>query len=261
MAGQARELPDALEHLDRFEGPHLALFLDYDGTLTPIVEDPARARLAPGMRAALAEVSERRPVAIVTGRDLSTLQTLTGLSGLTVAASHGFQIWSPERGALPGPDVDVDLLAGVAARARAATAGLPGVEVEVKPYSVAIHERRASPAAADEVRELVTGLVAGSSGKLRVTPGRHVYELQPDLDWHKGRAVERLLEDLDPSTFAVYVGDDITDEDGFRAVAGRGAGILVHSAERGDQPTAAAYGLGGVPAVEQFLRALAKAAS
>jgi trehalose 6-phosphate phosphatase len=210
------------------------------------------------MRSALAGVSERWPVAIVTGRDLATLQTLTGPSTLTVAASHGFQIWSPGRGALPGPAVDRELLARVAAQARAATAGLPGVEVEVKPYSVAVHERRASSAAADEVRELVTHLAAESRGELRITPGRHVYELQPDLDWHKGRAVERLLEDLDPATFAVYVGDDITDEDGFRAVAGRGAGILVLSSERADQPTAAAYTLRGVPQVERFLRALAE---
>jgi trehalose-phosphatase len=90
-----------------------------------------------------------------------------------------------------------------------------------------------------------------------MTPGRRVYELQPDLDVHKGTAVQRLLQDLDPCTFAVYVGDDITDEDGFRAVAGRGAGILVRSSERGGSPTEAAYALGGVPDVERFLRALA----
>ena len=85
------------------------------------------------MRAALAGVSERWPVAIVTGRDLATLQSLTGPSTLTVAASHGFQIWSPRGGARPAPAVDHDLLARVAAQARVATAGLPGVEVEVKP--------------------------------------------------------------------------------------------------------------------------------
>ena len=143
-AGPARERPDALEHLGRFVDRPLALFLDYDGTLTPIVEDcVGRLRLSPGMRAALDRL-ERWPVAIVTGRDLATLQSLTGPSTLTVAASHGFQIWSREAVHSPAPAVDHDLLATVAAQARVATAGLPGVEVEVKPYSVAVHERRAS---------------------------------------------------------------------------------------------------------------------
>lgn len=210
------------------------------------------------MRDALAAVSARWPVAIVTGRDLATLQSLLGMSTLTVAANHGFQMWSPERGPLPGPPVDPDLMAQVAAKARIATAALPGVELEVKPYSVAIHDRRASSAAAEAAHRLVSRLVKEAGGNLRVTPGRHVYELQPDVDWNKGRAVERLLEELDSRTFPVYLGDDITDEDGFRAVAGQGAGILVRSTERPDQPTAATLALEGVPEVEQFLRALAQ---
>lgn len=217
-----------------------------------------QARPGPEMREALAEVSRRWPVAIVTGRDLSTLQGLLGMSTLTVAANHGFQLWRPERGLLPGPRVDPGLMREVAKRIHDGTAGLSGVEVEVKPYSVAVHERRAPAAAADAVRRLVTRLVKQSGGRLRLTPGRHVYELQPDLDWNKGRAVERLLEDLDPRTYPIYLGDDITDEDGFRAVAGQGAGILVRSAERADQPTAATLGLDGVPEVETFLRSLAR---
>ncbi|MBO0745770.1 MAG: trehalose-phosphatase, partial [Candidatus Dormibacteraeota bacterium] len=128
----------------------------------------------------------------------------------------------------------------------------------VKPYSVAVHERRAAADAADAARRLVTRLVKESGGNLRMTPGRHVYELQPDLDWNKGRAVERLLEELDPRSFPVYLGDDLTDEDGFRAVAGQGAGVLVRSGERGDRPTAATLALDGVPEVKEFLRALAQ---
>lgn len=252
------DLPRALDRLDLFRGRRLAIFLDYDGTLTPIVEDPAQARPSADMREALAAVSARWPVAIVTGRDLATLQSLLGLTTLTVAANHGFQLWSPKRGALPGPSVDAELMARVAAKVHTATAELPGVEVEVKPYSVAVHERRAAAAAADAARRLVTRLVKESGGNLRVTPGRHVYELQPDLDWDKGRAVERLLEELDPRSFPVYVGDDLTDEDGFRAVAGQGAGVLVRSAERGDRPTVATLALDGVPEVETFLRALAE---
>lgn len=210
------------------------------------------------MREALEAVSARWPVAIVTGRDLATLQGLLGVTTLTVAANHGFQLWSPERGALAGPSVDPGLLRQVTAQVQSGVAGLEGVEVEVKPYSVAVHERRAPAAAAAAVRALVTRLVKESRGSLRVTPGRHVYELQPDLDWNKGRAVERLLEELDPRSYPVYAGDDLTDEDGFRAVAGQGAGILVRSAERGDGPTLATLALDGVAEVEQFLRALAE---
>lgn len=231
--------------------------------LTPIAEDPLQARPGPAMREVLETVSGRWPVAIVTGRDLATLQSLLGspASTLTIAANHGFQLWSPRRGVLPGPPVDPGLLPRVEAQVRTATAGLTGVEMEVKPYSVAVHVRRAPPAAAATVRALVTRLVTESGGELRMTPGRQVFELQPDLDWNKGRAVERLLEDLDPRSYPVYLGDDITDEDGFRAVAGRGAGILVRSAERGEGPTAATLALDGVPQVEQFLGALARLAT
>ncbi|MBO0702970.1 MAG: HAD-IIB family hydrolase, partial [Candidatus Dormibacteraeota bacterium] len=96
------DLPLALGHLDRFRGRDLALFLDYDGVLAPIVEDPLRAQPAPEMQQALEAASARWPVAIVTGRDLATVRRLLGSHPppLTIAANHGFQLWSPERGDL-----------------------------------------------------------------------------------------------------------------------------------------------------------------
>lgn len=219
--------------------------------------DPAAARLTAGMREALLAAAARWPVAIVTGRDLTSVRALLGIDSLTIAASHGFDVWSPDRGRLPGPPVDENLLRRVAAQVTAGTASLPGVEVETKSFSVALHERRAGEAEAAAVRRLVDRIVDEAGGALRVTPGRHVFEIQPSVAWDKGRAVSLLLEDLG-DVFPIYLGDDVTDEDGFRAVAARGAGILVRSEERGDRPTAATLSLGGVDDVERFLREIAQ---
>lgn len=220
--------------------------------------DRSQARLAPGMREALLAAGARWPVAIVTGRQLGTIQDLMGLTTLTVAASHGFQLWMPGRGLLPGPAVDLEALARAEAELDAAARGLQGVEVERKPYSVAVHHRRASAEAAEAMRRRVADVVQSSNGALRATLGRRVWELQPDIERNKGWAVRRLLEELDASVYPVSLGDDVTDEDAFRAVEGRGVGILVRSPERADIPTAATLALDGVGEVEIFLRALAQ---
>src|SRR5690349_6959406 len=91
-----REVPSALERreevLRRMEGRQRVLFLDYDGTLTPIVPNPEDARLSEAMRATLAELARRYPVAVVSGRDLPVLADFLRLEGLFLAGSHGFDI-------------------------------------------------------------------------------------------------------------------------------------------------------------------------
>ena len=102
MARRIGDLPHALEDGDRLardmEGRRPSVFLDYDGTLTPIVDRPEDAVISGGMREAVRGLAARCPVCVVSGRDRPVVQQLMGIDDLIVAGSHGFDIWSPAGG-------------------------------------------------------------------------------------------------------------------------------------------------------------------
>ena len=136
--------------------------------------------------------------------------------------------------------------------------------MEPKHASVALHYRAVDPSRHAEVQELVDGVLAAHPGELRVTPGKFVHEIQPKIDWNKGRAVEHLLDVLDlrgPDVLPVYLGDDVTDEDAFRApsIAHGGLGVLViDPADAPERETAASAVLPDVDGVARFLDSLAR---
>ncbi|MGH3763625.1 MAG: trehalose-phosphatase [Pseudonocardiaceae bacterium] len=270
QAFNVRNLPDALRDGAQFAaklaGRRPAVFLDYDGVLTPIVDRPEDAIMSASMRVAVQALAQRCSVCVVSGRDRLVVQQLMGIDSLVVAGSHGFDIWSPLEGtiahaAATGFD---DLISEVTDRLRAEIASIPGAAVEPKRASVAVHYRLAAPQYHARVAAVVDELLDEYSGKLKVTPGKMVYEFQPKIDWHKGKAVLYLLQTLDldvPEVLPLYFGDDITDEDAFRALAGRGVGIIVghpDDPEVANRPTAADFVLASTVEVEQFLNTLAR---
>ena len=257
----ADDVPDALERLDelraRLAGRRLALFLDYDGTLSELVPRPEDATLSPARRELVRRLARRAAVAVVSGRDLADVKARVDAPELAYAGSHGFDVEGP-----PGSGVRErmaeeyarDLDAAQAALERR-LAGVDGAQVERKRFSIATHTRRVPESKKPAVRAAVEE-VLGEQPRLRSKRGHEVTELLPDLDWDKGKAVLRLLDALGldaPDVLAVYVGDDVTDEDAFRALAGRGVGVLVSEAPRA---TAATYRLRDPAAVEQFLEGL-----
>jgi trehalose-phosphatase len=185
------------------------------------------------------------------------------LPELAYAGSHGFDIEGPASDGAPlryRAAEDAEPLVAAATRAlEAELAGVPGAQVEPKRYSVAVHYRRVAPERAAEVEAAVDRELAGRPG-LRKTHGKKVFELRPDLDWDKGRAVLWVLRALGldrPEVAPVYVGDDVTDEDAFRALVGRsgdGLGVLVAEEPR---PTAAHYRLRDPEEVRRFLESFA----
>src|SRR5437660_2041785 len=104
MARQIGDLPHALREgealAQRFVGKRPAVFLDYDGTLTPIRDRPEDAVISDSMREAVRRLAQRVPVVVVSGRDRQVLQELMGLDNLIVAGDHGFDIWSPTGGSI-----------------------------------------------------------------------------------------------------------------------------------------------------------------
>jgi trehalose 6-phosphate phosphatase len=270
MAKQIGDLPHALKDSDelvqRLAGKRPAVFLDYDGTLTPIVDRPEDAIISDSMRDAVRGLAKRCPVCVVSGRDRRVVQELMGIDDLIVAGSHGFDIWSPSGGSIQREEGAGfgDLLEEVKTRLRKETGPIDGALVEPKSVSVAVHYRLVSEEERPKVKEIVDAVLAERPDELKVTPGKMVYEIQPKIDWDKGKAVLYLLEALDldgDDVVPMYLGDDITDEHAFEALAGRGIGIFVGRAEDPEvagRTTAADYGLHTVEEVERFLDTLAR---
>jgi trehalose 6-phosphate phosphatase len=255
----------------RLAGRRLALFLDYDGTLSPIAARPELATLSAAARAALARLAAREPVAILSGRGRADVAALVGLPALYYAGSHGFDIAGPPPapGAPPlrhevGDGVPARV-AQVAERLRSELGDVAGLLVEPKGFSVAVHFRLVDERDLPRIEAAVEAIAAaggdagGAGGhRWRRTGGKKVLELRPDVAWDKGRALRWLLDRLGldtPEAVPLYVGDDETDEDAFAAAAARhGIGILVAEAPR---PTAAAYQVRDTDEVLQLLERLA----
>jgi trehalose-phosphatase len=248
-------IPSALEHVHEIarSGDRLAVFLDYDGTLAPIVSHPEDAWVSESMRQTLRSLAARVPVAILSGRDLDDVRGRVLVDGIVYAGSHGFDIAGAgglrrELGAAYLPMLDA-----AETELRDALDEIPGAQLERKHFSVAAHYRNVNENDAFRVGAAVDA-VAARHRELRRINGKKVYELLPDIDWNKGKAVFWLLETLElerGNAFPIFIGDDRTDEDAFSALQKRGIGILVS-----EQPqiTAASYSLNNPEEVERFLQ-------
>jgi trehalose-phosphatase len=257
-------LPSAWEHEHelrrRLAGQPLAVFLDYDGTLTPIIDDHTRALLADDMRAAIAALAAHCAVTIISGRDLAGLKAKVGLDTVFHAGSHGFEIAAPA-GAGEGLEIGAEFLRSLDEAERelqSLLAGLAGHSVERKKYSIAVHYRNVAPGRVGEI-EAAVDRVLGERPGLKIGHGKKVLEVRPGIDWDKGRATHWILQrlGLDHSgAIALYVGDDLTDEDAFQALAGHGLCIAVRHDE--SRQTAADYVLDDTEDVRRFLEWLAE---
>jgi len=261
-AGEKKEkdLPSALHRVDdiyaRLAGRTLVVFLDYDGTLTPIVRRPENAVLSKNMERLLRRLAEYCPVAIISGRDLPDVREKVGIDALYYAGSHGFDIAGP--GGLRREHPEGSRLLPELDRAeqdlRKALADIGGCRIERKKFAVAVHYREVAEQDVAAVEKAVRKVHTQRSG-LRLAGGKKIFELQPDVPWHKGRAVRWLLEDAlrehCDAVLPVYIGDDTTDEDAFREIRSDGIGILVEDAQA--RESAARYQLRDSQEVRRFL--------
>jgi trehalose-phosphatase len=251
-------LPSALEHVEEITGrsDQLAVFLDYDGTLTAIVSDPKEALLSDSMRQTLRTLATQAPVAILSGRELEDVRKRVAIDGIVYAGSHGFDIAGPRRLRRQEATKFLPALDAAEKELREKLAGVAGALIERKRFSIAAHYRKVNESDFP-ILERVVSEVAEQHRELRRMEGKKVYELLPCTDWDKGKAVLWLLENLGlehGKVRPIYIGDDRTDEDAFRALGQCGAGILVSEQPR---PTAASYSLKDPTEVERFLRELA----
>lgn len=248
-----------LEHAADVEkelnGKEVFLFLDYDGTLTPIVATPDLAVLSEEMREAVRQLSEKYKVAVVSGRATDDVRSKVQLDHLFYAGSHGFEIVLPDGEVKTHPQAQEirTTIKQVYKDMREKVASVTGALVEDVKYTISVHYRLVAEADFPKVRQAVEDVLR-QYPNLRKTDGKKVFELRPNIDWDKGKAVEWILNSLKfqaDKNKAVYIGDDTTDEDAFAVLEGKGFGLLVAEKLR---PTKAHYFVRNVKEVEQVLR-------
>ena len=262
----SQELPQAFQFVNSgallFYHRNPVFFFDYDGTLSPIVRNPKKAYLRDSMRSLLKQLSEYCPVAIISGRDLREVREFVNMDHLIYAGSHGFRIAGP--GGISWTHSEAEktfpLLDQVEKQLVRKLAGFHGIEIERKHSALAIHYRNAAKHSYKMIKPVVDEMLRDIPD-LTKGRGKKVIEIKPAFDWNKGKAVEWILRKMgfaDPEEYLpVYLGDDITDENAFRALADHGISILV-----GDhgQISAADMRLRDTSQVEEFLHVLVQAA-
>ncbi|WP_052217403.1 trehalose-phosphatase [Thermincola ferriacetica] len=238
--------------------PKLLLMTDYDGTLVPIRERPEIALPGPGLLKVLKRLVQksRVKVAIISGRDLEELNMMLPVAGIYLAGCHGAEIVGPgDEKIKTFDDTELDrVLDEIYSRLLSFTAGKQGFLAERKKTAVALHYRLADPAIALKV---VGDFVAAvrplvNEKELEFLAGKKVIEVRPKAV-NKGEAVSCLMN-LYPDFYPVYLGDDTTDEDAFKAVRNNGLGILVAGEKKF---TAAEQWLRGSQDVLRFMQIIA----
>ncbi|MGH7300281.1 MAG: trehalose-phosphatase [Candidatus Rokuibacteriota bacterium] len=259
MSDLARLLAWADEWL---AGPGSILFMtDYDGTLTPIVDDPADALLAAPTREDLGRLarSPRARVAVISGRGLEDLRARVALDDVIYAGCHGLEVAGPNL-AFRHPDAlaQQPMLGAVGDILVRRAPSVSGMRVEPKGLAVAVHYRHV---AADEIRRVEIELaraIQGQGGRLKVFHGSKVIEVLPQVAWTKGECAqwiqERLQASLPGPALWLYLGDDWTDEHAFEVLSGQALTIRVGDAV---PMSKAAYRLRDVSEVHQLLALLA----
>ena len=244
------------------QGKTPVIFLDFDGTLTPIVKHPEDAYLSDEMQEIIKACAARLKVAVVSGRDMDDLKKRVMLDNVIYAGSHGFRISGPgglyrehEKTAEILP-----LLDDTEQKLEQLFSGrFKGVKIERKRYAIAVHFRNAAKEDIPGIREKVFEFVDNTAG-LKTGEGKMIIELKPDIEWHKGKAVKWILEKLgmdDRSSYLpVYIGDDVTDEDAYKELADEGISIQVGP---GAEPSAARFRLRNIYHVRILLKELAQA--
>ncbi|XP_065043368.1 probable trehalose-phosphate phosphatase 6 isoform X3 [Musa acuminata AAA Group] len=238
--------PSALIAFDRMmsiaKEKMVVVFLDYDGTLSPIVDDPDRAFMSDSMRSAVNKVAQYFPTCIISGRRRDKVYEFVKLTNVYYVGSHGMDIMAPLK---PVDEID-STLHEQAIKEK----GNEGVLFQpAEEYLPMIEEDWSL--LENQVMDTMKNYPA-----LLITRGRKVIEIRPSIKWDKGRALEYLLETLgfgnNDKTLPLYIGDDRTDEDAFKILQRRGQGypIIVSSVPK---DTEASYSLRDPSEVMSFL--------
>lgn len=251
-----------LSHFHEFDKNLLRgaiLLLDYDGTLSPIVQAPELAVLPADTAALLRSLSKFFKVAVISGRSLINVKKLVGLKGIYYAGNHGLEIDGPgaklirHEAKLARP-----VITEICEKLQEGVRGIKGAIVEDKGLTASVHFRLVKGEGLRRLKSIFRDTVEPfvNTGLVRVTSGKKVFEIRPNVDWNKGKAAVWIINSVDPNgkLVPIYIGDDRTDEDAFLALKKKGITILV---TKNPRKSNAKFFLRNVGEVKIFLRKLA----
>jgi trehalose-phosphatase len=242
-------------------GRSLLLMTDYDGTLTPLVPNPADARLGKRVQQHLSALARSPQVrlAIVSGRDLGDVTARVGVAGAVYAGCHGLQIDGPGI-AFSHPEAVAQqrTVQGLGVALAQRVAGIDGVRIEPKRLGITVHYRDVS----DEARRLVEveleQALEHAGGRLKIFHATKAIEILPQVAWSKGHCAMQIrdwaLQTLPKPMLSVYMGDDWTDELAFESLLGQAITVRVGPP---DIISRATYRLDDVDAVHKLIEHLA----
>ncbi|MFH1801184.1 MAG: trehalose-phosphatase [Candidatus Omnitrophota bacterium] len=241
--------------------PHLFFFLDYDGTLTPIVARPGMASLSRDQREILLELSGLKNVRIglISGRTLEDVKKCIGIPGIIYAGNHGLELERVKTKRVhPAAIAFRQLIKRLMPRLDLAFSVFPEMLVEDKTFSISVHYRQLPEDKIEFAKMLLLKEVGTflSRSQIVFAEGKKVWEIRPPTEWNKGKTVLWLLGSLSghsqKATLPVYIGDDVTDEDAFKAIGHHGVTIRVTEAP--SEPSKAEYFLRSSHEVYEFFQ-------
>ncbi len=207
---------------------HIIFLSDYDGTLTPIVSRPEDALISTEMKERLTDLAKvpKFSVGIVSGRGLEEVQSMVGIGEIYYAGNHGLEIRGPGIDYInPEAEQSIAVINELAARFEELFRSTEGIIIQNKKLSMSVHYRLVKPDDEPMVEMTVRNTVKPyiDNRKVRLFPGKKVWEIRPPMNWDKGKAVQSIQDlirkkEQKDDILTVFLGDDTTDEDGFRVV-------------------------------------------
>ncbi|MCJ7605140.1 MAG: trehalose-phosphatase [Dehalococcoidales bacterium] len=244
---------------------HVLLLADYDGTLTPIFQRPEDAILSESMRSRMILLAgvPGFSLGVISGRELTEVQSLVAIGGIYYSGNHGLEMDGPGFSYLNSEAQRVTpLIHELAGKLADALKEIDGIILQDKDLSLSVHYRLVKPEQEEAVAEVVRKLTAApvERGDIRVFMGKKVWEIRPPVDWDKGNAVETIRREIETSCgtkrlLTIYLGDDTTDEDAFKVLRQPDGWSVFVGAER--PASAAEYYLESPAEVEELFFRLA----
>ncbi len=241
--------------------PGLLICLDYDGTLTPIVKNPAKGVLSASGRNLLRALKKLQGVriALISGRSLKSLKKMVRVPGMIYAGNHGFELegFGMKR-VHPAALATRSVMRRIVGKLKTDCRLIPGLLIENKTYSLSVHYRRLPAKEIPAAKSLLLKSIGPflKSSQVILTDGKKVWEIRPAAEWNKGTTLvwlfARVFSEGPGHIHPLYIGDDLTDEDAFKALKNRGTVIKVTGKQK--EHSHAVYRLRSPREVLEFLK-------